>query len=95
MNSHTNSLCSIFCRYLVDWLRKHQIVKGLFDPATTHPEILGHASDVVGFLATNNSLSKEDMECIWQLTSDQHLFKPALEALDCTGDFPPSFFSAQ
>jgi hypothetical protein len=71
----------LFCRYLVDWLRKHQIVKALFDPASTHHEILTHASRIVGFLASNNALSKEEMDGIWNLTFDPYLSLAALDSL--------------
>jgi hypothetical protein len=59
--------------WLLKWIQDNGIVQSLFDPNTTHPELLAHGHRIICFMAGRGQLSRPDLELLWSCVGRQHL----------------------
>ncbi|KAL6077589.1 USP domain-containing protein [Balamuthia mandrillaris] len=59
--------------YLIEWLRSNKIIEDLLSVASdTHPELIKRCKTILRFLASENSLSEEYLDMIWNARNLNH-----------------------
>lgn len=55
---------------LCNWIADHNLVEYFFGEQT-HPEILKRTNVILGFLAENGALKKDDLDLIWNFATSE------------------------
>lgn len=60
---------------VASWLVDNRLVEGMFNPQTSHPELMRRSTKVIKFLLTNQQFTSEHLDAVWEpvLANPEHM----------------------